>query len=93
MVSYQWLGLATLRRAGYGYRDLFWENLALRQQLEVYQRQARGPRLEPLVRVVVSAPRPVPLRRARGRKESGSWAGTGQRAVQPSDPSAYTRKP
>ena len=33
-----------LRRAGIPRRDLLWENLALRQQLAVYQRQTARPR-------------------------------------------------
>ena len=44
MVLYLHLLLATLHRDGAPRRDLIWENLALRQQLAVYQRQTRRPR-------------------------------------------------
>jgi putative transposase len=45
MLLYFRLVIDTLRRAGTPRRDLLWENLALRQQLAVYQRQTRRPRL------------------------------------------------
>ena len=45
MLLYLRLLTATLRRSGTRRRDLLWENLALRQQLAVYQRQTHRPRL------------------------------------------------
>ena len=45
MLFYLRLVVSTLRRAGASRRDLLWENLALRQQLAVYQRQTHRPRL------------------------------------------------
>ncbi len=39
MLLYLRLLTETLRRSGTRRRDLLWENLALRQQLAVYQRQ------------------------------------------------------
>ena len=55
MLLYLDLVVGTLRRAGRPRRDLLWENLALRQQLAVYQRQAHRPRLRQRDRVFWSA--------------------------------------
>ena len=46
MLLYLRLVLSTIRRVGASRRDLLWENLALRQQLAVYQRQTHRPRLQ-----------------------------------------------
>ncbi len=46
MSLYLRLVFATLRRAGAPRRDLLWENLALRQQLAVFQRQTHRPGLQ-----------------------------------------------
>ena len=46
MLLYLRLVLSTFRRVGASRRDLLWENLALRQQLAVYQRQTHRPRLQ-----------------------------------------------
>lgn len=43
MLLYLRLVFATCQRAGAPRRDLLWENLALRQQLAVYQRQTHRP--------------------------------------------------
>ena len=48
---YLHLVVGRLRRAGIPRRDLLWENLALRQQLAVYQRQTARPRLHQRDRV------------------------------------------
>jgi hypothetical protein len=45
MLIYLRLFTATHRRSGMRRRDLLWENLALRQQLAVYQRQTHRPSL------------------------------------------------
>ena len=45
MLLYLRLLTDTLRRSGTRRRDLLWENLALRQQLAVYQRQTYRPAL------------------------------------------------
>ena len=45
MLLYLRLLTDTLRRSGTRPRALLWENLALRQQLAVYQRQTRRPPL------------------------------------------------
>jgi hypothetical protein len=45
MLFYFRLLTHTLRRSGSRRRDLLWENLALRQQLAVYQRQTHQPPL------------------------------------------------
>ncbi len=45
MLLYLRLLMGTLRRSGTRRRDLLWENLALRQQLAVYQRQTHRPPL------------------------------------------------
>ena len=53
----------TLRRSGTRRRDLLWENLALRQQLAVYQRQTHPPPLRQRDRLFwsVGGQRPILL--------------------------------